>query len=303
MGELGFNKIFGSILAAALGVMGLQAVTSIVFSSGGHHGHHGEKKPFCESVKDDNAYWVDVPCAGSSVADDGPVYDLGLLLASADAAKGERVFKSVCSSCHTIDAGGANGTGPNLHGIINSDIARTAGFGYSGALSGVEGNWTYEQMDSWIMDPSNIARGVNMVANVKRDPDRANLIAYLAANTPDAPAFPDPLPAEGEAPLEDGVEPVSAEEAIDSVEEAIMEEPVAVEVPEVVAPEEGEAALDEMETIVERMEDGVDRLDAIIEDADASLEPEVSDIVETVEDAADTVETPELAVEDVLPPQ
>ena len=300
MGELGLNKIFGAILAAALGIMGLQLISDMVFSSGGHHGHHGEEKPYNEAIKDKYAYWTEVAMVSSGVVDEGPAYDLGLLLASADASKGERVFKSVCASCHTINQGGPNGTGPNLYALVNSDIAKDSSFGYSSALAGVEGNWTYEQLDAWIIDPKNLARGVNMVANVKKDPDRANLIAYLAANTPNAPAFPDPLPEEGEAvegedaPLygdellvEGGVEPTSADET------AAEETPADVNESGDDAAAEGETGediLDEMEAIVDDMEAGVERLDEIMDDAAEDVADAASDVEDAATEAVEAVQ-------------
>ena len=295
MGELGLNKIFGSIIAAALLVMGLQTVSAAVFSSGGHHGHHGEKKPYNEAIKDKYAYWTDVKMASSGAEEEVEIYDLGLLLASADASKGGRVFNSVCASCHTINEGGANGTGPNLYGLIGRDIASVGGFGYSSALSGVEGAWTYEALDSWTIDPQKFARGSAMVANVKKDPDRANLIAFLAENSPGAPAFPAPLPAVEEGAVEAEVQPISAEgEAETPVETGIeVTEPAVSET-------EGETALDEMDEIVDRMEDSVDRMDEITAPADEALEivteaqPEtiIEEIVEAVEDGADSIELP-----------
>ena len=39
------------------------------------------------------------------------VLDLGAALVSADLTRGERLFASQCSTCHTINPGGANGTG------------------------------------------------------------------------------------------------------------------------------------------------------------------------------------------------
>ncbi|HBX98236.1 MAG TPA: cytochrome c family protein, partial [Hyphomonas sp.] len=60
------------------------------------------------------AYCVEVADAGGTGGEAEEVFDLGLLLASADIARGERTFKGKCATCHTIDQGGANGTGPNL---------------------------------------------------------------------------------------------------------------------------------------------------------------------------------------------
>lgn len=45
-----------------------------------------------------------------------------------DAAKGEKLFKSLCAVCHAL---GAHGTGPKLGGIYGKEAAKQDGFGYS----------------------------------------------------------------------------------------------------------------------------------------------------------------------------
>jgi cytochrome c len=62
-------------------------------------------------------------------------------------AKGEAVFAK-CTSCHTINAGGANGIGPNLHGVVGEGIGTGAGgFAFSDALKSKGGNWTCEALN------------------------------------------------------------------------------------------------------------------------------------------------------------
>ena len=84
------------------------------------------------------------------------------MLASADPAAGEVVLQRQCKTCHTWNEGGANGTGPNLYGVIAKDIASNDSFRYSNALSGVEGEWTYEKMNDWLANPGAFARGTSM---------------------------------------------------------------------------------------------------------------------------------------------
>jgi len=224
MGELGLNKIFGALLATALGVFALQSLSGIVFSSGGgaHHGdEHAEAISMTEQMCEKFAYCVEVAGSGGGAVEEEEVFDLGLLLASADVTRGERTFKGQCATCHTIEAGGSNGTGPNLHNVVGAQKAAHAGFNYSAALSGMEGSWSYENLNEWLANPASYARGTSMsFAGLRRDADRINVIAYLAANTENAPAFPDPLPAAGEeeaAPEEGVVE--GATEAVDGVVE------------------------------------------------------------------------------------
>jgi cytochrome c len=131
-------------------------------------------------------------------AEAGP--DLGTLLAAADPAAGQKVFAK-CSSCHTIDQGGANGIGPNLYGTVGEPIGMgKAGFAFSGALSGHGGNWTYENLFDWLKSPSAFAAGTKMTfAGLSSPEDRANVIAYLKQNG-GGPEYPAPAaPAAGKA--------------------------------------------------------------------------------------------------------
>jgi cytochrome c len=120
------------------------------------------------------------------------------LLAAADAAKGEQVFKK-CTACHTVAKGGPNGTGPNLWGVMGSPIGKhAAGFAYSPALSGKGGNWEWESMSQWIKSPRDFAPGTKMTfAGLGKAEDRANLLAYLNAQG-DSPL---PLPTPQAAPV------------------------------------------------------------------------------------------------------
>ena len=207
MGELGLNKILGALLATALGLMALHQLSAIVFNhgGGGHHGEeHAEATSLSEQMCTKYAYCIDVADSGGAEAAE-EVFDLGAVLAAADASKGERVFKAQCTTCHNITDGGANGTGPNLHGVVGASKAAHPGFTYSAALSGLGGSWTYEDLNHWLNNPGAFARGTSMsFAGLRRDTDRANVIAYLAANSPGAPAFPAPMEASSDeaAPAE-----------------------------------------------------------------------------------------------------
>lgn len=226
MGELGLNKIMGALLATALGLMGLATLPSLVFGGeGGHHGDHEEPATLSEKMCTQFHYCVEIAEAASTGAAE-EVFDLGAALAAADLTRGERTFAGQCSTCHTITPGGANGTGPNLHNIVGGPKMHIAGFNYSGAMKAAEGQWSYENLDAWLKSPAGYMKGTSMsFAGIKKDADRVNVIAYLAANTEGAPAFPAPLaaaapadgevvPAEGEAvPAEGEVAPADGEAA------------------------------------------------------------------------------------------
>lgn len=239
MGELGLNKIIGAVLASALGIMFLMQLPNVVFASGAaHHGDETEAATLSEKMCQQFHYCIEVAeAAGAGAAAAAEVFDLGAALVSADLTRGERLFASQCSTCHTINPGGANGTGPNLHNTVGADKAHIPGFAYSGALANAEGTWTYENLDGWLNNPAGYLRGTSMsFAGIRRDADRAAVIAYLAANTENAPAFPaplpaaddgeiDPVPSEGElidgeaVPVEGAVVPAEGEDAPAATEE------------------------------------------------------------------------------------
>jgi len=104
--------------------------------------------------------------------------DFATLLAAADAGKGAKVY-SKCKACHKVD--GSNGTGPYLNGVIGRDIGSVDGFGYSAILTELEGDWTPEAMNAFLEDLKGYAPGTKMsFSGLKKETDRANLIAYLS---------------------------------------------------------------------------------------------------------------------------
>lgn len=227
MGELGLNKIMGALLATALGMMALMSLPSLVFTgSGSYHGDdHAEEQTLGQKMCSKFHYCVEIAEAAST----GPaedIFDLGAALLSADLTRGERLFAGQCSTCHSINPGGANGTGPNLHNIVGANKMIAAGFNYSGAMKGASGQWTYENLDAWLKSPAGYMRGTSMsFAGIKRDADRASVIAYLAANTEGAPPFPAPMAAAAPAPVEGEAIPAEGEAAPATGETAPAEAP------------------------------------------------------------------------------
>ena len=95
------------------------------------------------------------------------------------AAMGEMVFRR-CMACHTIDKGGANGIGPNLHGVVGRAVASRPGFSYSGAMKAKGGAWSEAALDAFLEDPMKTLPGTRMAfAGVIDQADRSALILYL----------------------------------------------------------------------------------------------------------------------------
>jgi cytochrome c len=119
---------------------------------------------------------------------------IATLLASADAGAGETVFKK-CASCHTPEKGGPNKVGPNLWDVVNRPVASHEGFSYSAGMTTFsEGHkvvWDYDHLSFFLEAPKKHVPGTAMgFAGLKKDDERANLIAYLRTLS-DNPA---PLP-------------------------------------------------------------------------------------------------------------
>jgi len=218
MDELGFNKIFGALLAAVLVVLGLGTLSSTLFPKSSFDYHHGDdhgEKSLNEKLAERYAYYVEVAETGGGPLEE-EIFDLGLALASADIARGERAFAGKCATCHSVNEGGPNGTGPNLYNIMGAQKHAVAGFGYSRAMEAQDGAWSYEAMNDWLLNPSAYVQGTSMAfAGLRRDDERVDTIAYLASLSPDAPAAPEPMAAPAEEAAVDLNEPTDAPVAVE----------------------------------------------------------------------------------------
>ena len=102
---------------------------------------------------------------------------------TADLANGKAKF-ALCQSCHTINPGGANMTGPNLHGVFGKKAAANADFKYSDALKNAGFVWDGAHLDEWLEKPQTYLPGTKMsFAGLKDGKDRTDLIAYLMVET------------------------------------------------------------------------------------------------------------------------
>lgn len=157
------GALCGSLLVFLLGNWAAESL----YHMGGGHGDHAEQ-----------AYVIDTGDSEAAGTEEEAAPDFAAVLASADAAKGEKVFGK-CKACHKLETG-ANATGPYLNGIVNRAVGAAEGFGYSGALVAVAETWTPENLNAFLENPKGFAPGTKMsFAGLKKIEDRADLIAYL----------------------------------------------------------------------------------------------------------------------------
>src|ERR1044071_1683943 len=112
---------------------------------------------------------------------------LGLLLAlapiasaeAANAEAGQAVFNR-CKICHTLEAGGRNVVGPNLHGIFGRKAGSLENFAYSPAMKESGVVWNDETLTKYLHDPKEFIPGDRMAfPGIKNDQEIADLLAYL----------------------------------------------------------------------------------------------------------------------------
>jgi cytochrome c len=169
MDSFELNKMAGALLGTVFIVLSIGLARDALFDN------PAPAKPGYEIVATEGA------ATGGDAAAPAVVEPIGPLLASADAAAGETIFKK-CSSCHSVDNGGANKVGPNLWSIVGRGMGTHAGFNYSAGLKEFSSgkSWDYEALSGFLLKPKAYIKGTAMgFAGLSKPEERANLIAYL----------------------------------------------------------------------------------------------------------------------------
>ena len=93
-------------------------------------------------------------------------------------AKGEKVYKK-CKACHALEED-KHKVGPSLAGIVGKPAGAAEGYKYSKAMAESGLVWDEATLDGYLEKPRSFLKGTKMsFAGLKKEDDRANLIAYL----------------------------------------------------------------------------------------------------------------------------
>ena len=175
------NKIIGAVLLTALIIIGIGKFTDILF--------HVEK-PKESAYKVEGLEVASTTASGQEAAKVVEAVDIKALLAMGDLAHGEKVFKK-CTACHMIAAGGKNMIGPNLWSVIGRQAGVVSDYKYSKAMVAYGKEWTFEEMNSYLIKPQAYIKGTKMAfAGLRKEKDRASVILYLNSKSDSPKALP-----------------------------------------------------------------------------------------------------------------
>ena len=167
------NKSIVSIFLAVILVIGINKITDSIF--------------FVEKPEK-SAYQVESLTTVASTTTTTESTEAGdasimVMFASTSAAEGAKIFKK-CAACHSISKGGGNKIGPALWGVIGRKAGAVADYKYSKALSSHGKNWSFDEMNGFLIKPKEWIKGTKMAfAGLKKPEDRAAVILYMNENS------------------------------------------------------------------------------------------------------------------------
>ncbi len=177
MDSFEINKIIAAVLVTVLIVFGVGKISDIIF-------HVEDPKV--------QGYKVEVQLASSSSSETSAEsqIDIAAFLSMGDIEHGKKVFKK-CAACHSVNQDGKNKIGPKLWGVMFRPVAAITDYKYSKALSGYKKDWSWEEMNGFLIKPSTWIKGNKMgFIGLKKEKDRASVILYLNQNSDNPKSLP-----------------------------------------------------------------------------------------------------------------
>ena len=180
MDSFEINKIVAAVLMVALLVIGIGKLSNIIF-----YVENPKTPGYAVEVEQTSATNTQ-----SSIETTEEKVDITALMAMGDVGNGEKIFKK-CAACHSIVKGGANKIGPALYNVVGRKVGSVNDYKYSKALSEYGKEWTFEELNGYLIKPAKWIKGTKMAfAGLRKETDRASVILYLNQNSDN----PLPLP-------------------------------------------------------------------------------------------------------------
>ena len=168
------NKIIVSIVFAIILVLGINKVTDVIF-----YVEKPEKSAYQVASITTVASTTSAE-TGSTNSEEGNIM---ALFASTSAAEGAKIFKK-CAACHSVKEGGANKIGPALWGVLGRTAGAFPDYKYSKAMAAHGKNWSFEEMNGFLIKPKDWIKGTKMsFAGLRSAKDRAAVILYMNENS------------------------------------------------------------------------------------------------------------------------
>jgi len=168
------NKIIVSIVFAIILVLGINKVTDVIFYV---------EKPEKSAYQVASVTTVTSTTSAETTSANSESGDIIALFASTSATEGAKVFKK-CAACHNITEGGGNKIGPALWGVLGRQAGSIPGYKYSKAMTAYGKNWSFEEMNGFLIKPKDWIKGTKMsFAGLKNAKERAAVILDMNENT------------------------------------------------------------------------------------------------------------------------
>ena len=175
MNSFEINKIITAIIITILIVVVINKASDFIF------------KLESEKIV---AYKVEAPEGSALQEKSEQIVDLSSLFKDADIAHGEKVFKK-CAACHSVKKEGGNKIGPKLWNVMFRPVGSVTEYKYSKALSVYNKEWTWEEMNGFLLKPAKWIKGNKMgFSGLKSDKDRSSVILYLNQNSDSPKTLP-----------------------------------------------------------------------------------------------------------------
>ena len=94
-------------------------------------------------------------------------------------------------ACHSIAKGGKHAIGPALYNVVSRKVGSVSDYKYSKAMVAYGKEWTFEEMNSYLIKPQAYIKGTKMAfAGLRKEKDRASVILFMNSKS----SSPKPLP-------------------------------------------------------------------------------------------------------------